>query len=119
MTAYETCFNTARRHQGVDQRILCQTERPEPLESPPDNGKLSSQPVLNGLPHIYSWVGAQSAGPSQAQRPNNEEQPGLRLPADRADSMCQASSNCPRNRPQIVPKTGPARQSIAWFPHQK
>jgi transposase InsO family protein len=66
---YETYFNTARPHQGIDQRIPRQTERPEPLESAPDNGKLSSQPVLNGLHHIYSWVGAQGAGHSQAQRP--------------------------------------------------
>ena len=98
----ETYFNTARRHQGIDQRIPRQTERPEPLESPPDNGKLSSQPVLNGLHHIYSWVGAQSAGRSQAQRPTHKQQPGLRLPADRAGSTCQASSKCPRNWPQIV-----------------
>ncbi len=69
MEECETYLNIARPHQGIDQRIPCQTERPEPLESPPDNGKLSSQPVLNGLHHIYSWVGAQSAGHSQVQGP--------------------------------------------------
>ncbi len=99
---YETYFNTARLHQGIDQRIPRQTERPEPLESPSDNGKLSSQLVLNGLHHIYSWVGAQSARHSQVQHPTHKQQPGLRLPADRADSTCQASSDCPRNWPQVV-----------------
>ena len=66
---YATYFNTDRPHQGINQRIPGQSVRPEPLESPPGNGKLVSRPVLNGLHHTYSWVGAQSVGHSQAQRP--------------------------------------------------
>ena len=63
---YETYFNNARPHQGIDQRIPCQ---PGLLESPPTNGILASRPVFKRLHHTYSWVAAQSAGHSQAQRP--------------------------------------------------
>ncbi|MGD1992926.1 MAG: hypothetical protein PVI59_07010 [Anaerolineae bacterium] len=63
---YETYFNNARPHQGIEQRIPCQ---PGPPESPPVNGKPLSRPVLNGLHHTTSWVATQSVGHSQAQRP--------------------------------------------------
>ncbi len=62
---YETYFNNARPHQGIEQRIPCQ---PGMTESPPVNGKLASRPVLNGLHHTYSRVATQSVGHGQAQR---------------------------------------------------
>jgi putative transposase len=49
---YMAYFNHARPHQGIEQRIPCQLERPE---TPPVNGKLASRPVLNGLHHDYYW----------------------------------------------------------------
>jgi hypothetical protein len=63
---YETYFNNARPHQGIEQHIPC---RPEPTESPPTNAILDSRPVLNGLHHTYSWGATQSVGHNQAQRP--------------------------------------------------
>jgi transposase InsO family protein len=66
---YATYFNTDRPHQGIDQRIPGQSERPGTLESPPSNGKLISRPVLNGLHHTYYWAATQSVGHSQTQRP--------------------------------------------------
>jgi hypothetical protein len=63
---YETYFNNARPHQGIEQRVPCQQGRPE---SPPVGGKLSARPVLNGLHHTYSWVATQDVGHGQAQRP--------------------------------------------------
>jgi transposase InsO family protein len=62
---YKLYFNRARPHQGIEQRIPCQSEPPGP---PPVNGKLSSRPVLNGLHHNYSWLATRSVGHSQAQR---------------------------------------------------
>ncbi len=63
---YKSYFNCARPHQGIEQCIPCRTEQ---REGRPVNARLSSQPVLNGLRHIYSWVAAQSVEHSQAQRP--------------------------------------------------
>jgi len=63
---YKAYFNCARPHQGIEQCIPCRTEQ---LEGPPVNARLSSQPVLNGLHHTYSWVATQSVEHSQAQCP--------------------------------------------------
>jgi hypothetical protein len=58
---YKAYFNYARPHQGIEQRIPCRTVR---LETPPDDGKLSSRPVLGGLHHDYYW---QTGDQPQAQ----------------------------------------------------
>ena len=54
------------RKLTIEQCIPCRTEQ---LEGPPVNARLSSQPVLNGLHHTYSWVATQSVEHSQAQCP--------------------------------------------------
>lgn len=64
---YRQYFNHARPHQGIAQRIPC---RPERLETPPVNGKLSSRPVLSGLHHDYYWQAVGNTGQGQAQLPN-------------------------------------------------
>ncbi|MEA3340186.1 MAG: integrase core domain-containing protein [Chloroflexota bacterium] len=56
---YKTYFNHARPHQGIEQRIPCRPERPEP---PPASGKVASRPVLSGLHHSYFWQAADSVG---------------------------------------------------------
>ncbi|HDQ70608.1 MAG TPA: hypothetical protein ENN19_00750 [Chloroflexi bacterium] len=52
-------FNHARPHQGIEQHIPCQPERPE---GPPASGKIVSRPVLSGLHHDYYWQAAEGAG---------------------------------------------------------
>jgi putative transposase len=54
---YKEYFNHARPHQGIEQHIPCQPDRPE---SPPANGKIASRPVLSGLHHDYYWQAAES-----------------------------------------------------------
>ena len=49
---YVRYFNHARPHQGIGQRIPCQSERED--ESPTD-AKIVSHPVLGGLHHHYVW----------------------------------------------------------------
>jgi putative transposase len=49
---YKQYFNNARPHQGIEQRIPCQLERPG---TPPVNGKPASRPVLSGPHHHYYW----------------------------------------------------------------
>ena len=61
---YSAYFNPARPHQGIKQRVPCGTVRSDAL---PVTAKLSSRPVLNGLHHDYSWLGASSAEQNQAQ----------------------------------------------------
>ncbi len=56
---YMTYFNHARPHQGIEQHIPCQPERPE---RPPLGGKIASRPVLSGLHHDYYWQAAESVG---------------------------------------------------------
>ncbi len=56
---YKTYFNHARPHQGIEQHIPCQPERPE---GPPLGGKIASHPVLSGLHHDYYWQAAESVG---------------------------------------------------------
>lgn len=56
---YKTYFNHARPHQGIEQRIPCQPERPE---APPLGRKVASRPVLRGLHHDYYWQAAESVG---------------------------------------------------------
>jgi putative transposase len=56
---YKTYFNHARPHQGIEQHIPCQPERPE---APPLGGKVASRPVLSGLHHDYYWQAAESVG---------------------------------------------------------
>ncbi|KPL20565.1 MAG: hypothetical protein AMJ93_11560 [Anaerolineae bacterium SM23_84] len=56
---YKEYFNHARPHQGIEQRIPCQPERPE---APPASGKVASRPVLRGLHHNYYWQAADSVG---------------------------------------------------------
>jgi hypothetical protein len=62
--AVKEYFNHARPHQGIEQRIPC---RPERLEAPPVNGKLSSRPVLGGLHHDYYWQAAECVGQGGGQ----------------------------------------------------
>lgn len=49
---YSAYFNHARPHQGIEQSIPSQPERPE---APSVSGKLASRPVLRGLHHDYFW----------------------------------------------------------------
>ena len=56
---YMQYFNHARPHQGIEQRIPCQPERPE---APPASGKVTSRPVLRGLHHNYFWQAVNSVG---------------------------------------------------------
>jgi putative transposase len=56
---YKEYFNHARPHQGIEQHIPCQPERPE---APPIGGKIASRPVLGGLHHDYFWQAAKSVG---------------------------------------------------------
>jgi putative transposase len=56
---YMVYFNHARPHQGIEQHIPCQPERPE---DPPASGKIASRPVLSGLHHDYYWQAAESVG---------------------------------------------------------
>ncbi|RLC71456.1 MAG: hypothetical protein DRI81_17700, partial [Chloroflexi bacterium] len=60
---YMQYFNHARPHQGIEQRIPCQPERPE---APPASGKVTSRPVLRGLHHNYFWQATESVGPLTA-----------------------------------------------------
>ncbi len=53
---YKGYFNRARPHQGIGQRIPCQSEQ---LGALPVNGKLSSRPVLSGLRHDCYWQAAE------------------------------------------------------------
>ncbi len=61
---YMAYFNRARPHQGIEQGIPC---RPERLETPPVNGKLSSRPVLSGLHHGYYWLAEECVGQGRGQ----------------------------------------------------
>ena len=45
-------FNGIRPHQGIEQRIPC---GPAHLDEPPVEGRVASQPILEGLHHEYSW----------------------------------------------------------------
>ncbi len=63
---YKEYFNHARPHQGIEQHIPCQPERPE---APPLGGKVASRPVLSGLHHDYYWQAAESVGQG-AHRPS-------------------------------------------------
>ena len=63
---YKSTFDCARHHQGIEQCIACRMEQ---VDGRPVNARLSSQPVLNGLHHTYSWMAAQSVEHSQAQHP--------------------------------------------------
>ena len=56
---YKEYFNHSRPHQGIEQHIPCQLERPE---APPPGGKIASRPVLSGLHHDYFWQAAENAG---------------------------------------------------------
>jgi putative transposase len=49
---YQAYFNHARPHQGIEQRIPCQPERPN---EPPPGRNVISHPVLGGLHHDYRW----------------------------------------------------------------
>ena len=50
MREYQRCFDHARPHQGIWQRIPCQSvQRAEPQTS----RELISRPVLGGLHHDY------------------------------------------------------------------
>jgi len=68
---YMAYFNHACPHQGIEQHIPCQPERPE---GPPASGKIVSRPVLDGLHHDYYW----QAGSGERWSWNS---PALRLPA--------------------------------------
>ena len=57
-------FNHARPHQGIEQRIPCQSEQ---LGALPVNGKLSSRPVLSALHHDYYWQAAECVGQGTSQ----------------------------------------------------
>ena len=48
VTEYVTYFNQARPHQGIDQRIPCDSPPPDQ----PD-GEIVGVPVLGGLHHDY------------------------------------------------------------------
>ena len=61
---YMAYFNYARPHQGIEQYIPCQPERPE---APPASGKVASRPVLRGLHHNYFWQAAESVGQGTRQ----------------------------------------------------
>jgi hypothetical protein len=52
MKEYQAYFNHARPHQGIEQHIPCQPERPKEL---PSGGKIVSHPLLGGLHHDYYW----------------------------------------------------------------
>lgn len=54
----------ARPHQGIEQSIPCQPERPE---APPVGGKVASRPVLRGLHHDYFWQAAESDAQTTSQ----------------------------------------------------
>ncbi len=54
---YKEYFNHTRPHQGIEQCILCQPDRPE---GPPIGGKITSRPVLSGLYYDYYWQAAES-----------------------------------------------------------
>jgi putative transposase len=56
---YKEYFNHARPHQGIEQHIPCQPDRPQ---APPLGGKIISRPVLSGLHHDYYWQAAESVG---------------------------------------------------------
>jgi transposase InsO family protein len=56
---YKEYCNHARPHQGIEQRIPC---RPKRLDTPPDDGKLASRPVLSGLHHDYYWQAVERVG---------------------------------------------------------
>ncbi len=62
---YKSTFNCARPHQGIEQCIPCRIEQGD---GRPANPRLSSQPVLNGLHHEYSWRAASSARQNHTQR---------------------------------------------------
>jgi transposase InsO family protein len=64
---YMAYFSHARPHQGIEQLIPCQPERPE---DPPATGKIASRPMLGGLHHDYFWQAAKCACQDQAQLPN-------------------------------------------------
>ncbi len=61
---YTEYFNHARPHQGIEQHIPCQPDRPE---APPIGGKIASRPVLSGLHHDYYWQAAESVGQGTRQ----------------------------------------------------
>ena len=52
MKQYQEYFNHARPHQGIEQRIPCQAERPC---GSPASGRVVSRPALGGLHHDYYW----------------------------------------------------------------
>jgi putative transposase len=54
---YKKYFNHARPHQGIEQHIPCQPERPQ---VPSASGKVASRPVLSGLHHDYYWQASKS-----------------------------------------------------------
>ena len=49
---YQAYFNRARPHQGIEQCIPCQPDRPNDLQK---TGKIICLPVLGGLHHDYRW----------------------------------------------------------------
>ena len=52
MKECQAYFNLARPHQGIEQRVPCQTQLPN---APPLDGKVVSRPLLDGLHHDYYW----------------------------------------------------------------
>ena len=52
MKEYQAYFNDARPHQGIEQRIPCQPDRPS---EPKPGAKVVSHSLLGGLHHDYCW----------------------------------------------------------------
>ena len=54
---YKQYFNSARPHQGIEQRIPCGPAHPD---EPPIRERVASRPILGGLHHEYSWQVSES-----------------------------------------------------------
>jgi transposase InsO family protein len=61
---YKEYFNYARPHQGIKQRIPCQSEW---METPPVSRRVMSRPVLGELHHDYYWQAAECVGQGRGQ----------------------------------------------------
>ena len=58
VNAYVDYYNKSRPHQGIEQHIPAQFNKPRTQLAKKPKGKVIATPILNGLHHTYTYAGA-------------------------------------------------------------